>query len=161
MLLRFIALFLCLLHVFPSLHGQTRTAFAFTGKVVKIVDGDTFDILDSLNKVSRIRMNGIDAPEKKQAFGQQSKDMLGRWCFAKTVQIKVYSKDKNGRSIADSYINGRSLSLLMIQEGMAWHFKKYSKDTVLAKAEINARAARKGLWTDPAPVPPWQYRASR
>jgi endonuclease YncB( thermonuclease family) len=133
----------------------------FTGKVVKIVDGDTFDILDSLNKVSRIRMNGIDAPEKKQAYGQKSKEMLGKWCFAKTVLVKVYSKDRNGRLIADSYVNGRSLSLIMIEEGMAWHFKKYSNDTLLATAEIHARTAKKGLWYDPAPIAPWQYRSVR
>jgi endonuclease YncB( thermonuclease family) len=139
----------------------SSTAQQFHAKVVKIVDGDTYDVVDSMQKLSRVRMNGIDAPEKKQAFGQRSKDILGRWCFNKTVLVKVYSKDRNGRFIADSYINGKSLSLIMVEEGMAWHFKKYSKDTVLANAELKARAAKKGLWADGNAVPPWQYRAMR
>ena len=139
----------------------SSTAQSFRGKVVKIVDGDTYDVVDSLQKLSRIRMNGIDAPEKKQAYGQRSKDLLGRLCFGKTVLIKVYSKDRNGRLIADSYINGQSLSLVMVEEGMAWHFKKYSKDPVLAQAETRARAAKKGLWADGNALPPWQFRAMR
>ena len=103
-------------------------------------------------------MNGIDAPEKGQAFGQNSKDELGRWCFSKTILVKVYSKDRNGRLIADGYVNGKSLSLIMIEKGAAWHFKKYSSDTTLSNAENIARARKLGLWSDIHPVAPWDYR---
>ena len=131
----------------------------YHAKVIKIVDGDTYDVIDSVNKVSRIRMNGIDAPEKGQAFGQKAKEELGRWCFSKNIFVKVYGKDRNGRLIADGYIDGRSLSLVMIQQGFAWHFLKYSSDTTLADAEKKARAARIGLWADVKPIAPWEYRA--
>jgi endonuclease YncB( thermonuclease family) len=133
----------------------------FSAKVVKILDGDTFDVLDSVNRVSRIRMNGIDAPEKKQAYGSKSRETLSNLCFGKKIKVRVYSLDRNKRLIADSYINGRSLSHTMVAEGMAWHFRKYSSDTSLAHAEALARAARRGLWADASPQAPWDYRASR
>ena len=133
----------------------------FSGKVVRIVDGDTFEVLDSVNRVSKIRMNGIDAPEKKQAFGTRSRETLASLCFGRRIRVRVYSKDRNGRLIADTYLDNRSLSLIMVSEGMAWHFKKYSTDNELAQAELRARAARRGLWADPAPMAPWDYRRMR
>lgn len=133
----------------------------FHGKVVRIVDGDTFEVLDSVNRVSKIRMNGIDAPEKKQAYGSKSRETLASLCFGKRIRVRVYSKDRNGRLIADTYLDNRSLSLVMVSEGMAWHFKKYSSDKELAQAEIRARSARRGLWQDPSPQAPWDYRRMR
>jgi micrococcal nuclease len=133
----------------------------FSAKVIRIVDGDTFEVLDSDNRVSKIRMNGIDAPEKKQAYGTRSREAISALCFGKQIRVRVYSKDRNGRLIADTYLDNRSLSLIMVSEGMAWHFKKYSSDTELAQAELRARAARRGLWADPAPQAPWDYRRMR
>jgi micrococcal nuclease len=147
-----------LLFLFILLSAGQLSAQNFYAKVVKIVDGDTYDVLDSISRVSRIRMNGIDAPEKGQAFGQNSKDELGRWCFSKTILVKVYSKDRNGRLIADGYVNGKSLSLIMIEKGAAWHFKKYSSDTTLSNAENIARARKLGLWAEVHPTAPWEYR---
>jgi micrococcal nuclease len=132
-----------------------------TGKVVKVVDGDTFDVLDSSFKTIRIRMNGIDAPEKKQAFGEASRKKLAALCAGKLVRIVKYSTDRNKRWIADSYVDGISLSHQMIQEGMAWHFVKYSSDTTLARLEQQARAKKIGLWSDPHAIAPWDYRNKR
>jgi endonuclease YncB( thermonuclease family) len=132
-----------------------------TGKVVKVVDGDTFDVLDSSFKTIRIRMNGIDAPEKKQAFGEASRKQLASLCAGKLVRIVKYSTDRNKRWIADSYVDGISLSHRIIEEGMAWHFVKYSSDTTLARLEQQARAKKIGLWSDPHAIAPWDYRSKR
>jgi micrococcal nuclease len=144
-----------------SSHTQTRGG-SLEGRVVKIVDGDTYDLLAPTKKVYRIRMNGIDAPEKGQAYGKKAKDYLGQLCFNQNIRVRWYSKDRNGRFIADGYLkNGRSLSLEMIRAGYAWHFKKYSSDTILSDAEIKAKQNKLGLWVDPHPIAPWDKRAHR
>ena len=151
--------FFILLSLYPD--AQTRGG-RMEGRVVKIVDGDTYDLLTPDNIVLRIRMNGIDAPEKGQAYGQKAKEYLGQLCFKQTISVQWYSKDRNGRYIADGYLpDGRSLSLEMIRAGYAWHFKKYSSDTVLSNAEIKARKQLLGLWADPNPEAPWIKRARR
>ncbi len=134
----------------------------FNGKVIKIVDGDTYDVLTSDFKTIRIRMNGIDAPEKKQAYGTRSKDYLGSLCFGKTIRIVPMSYDRNKRLIADSFTDaGLNLSREMVRSGLAWHFKKYSKDKNLSDDEDHARKKRAGLWADNEPVAPWDFRIKR
>jgi endonuclease YncB( thermonuclease family) len=151
--------FIILLSLYPD--AQTRGG-RMEGRVVKILDGDTYDLLVSDEQVFRIRMNGIDAPEKGQAYGQKAKEYLGQLCFKQTIRVQWYSKDRNGRYIADSYLpDGRSLSLEMIRAGYAWHFKKYSGDTILSNAEIKARQQHIGLWVDTKPETPWDYRLKR
>lgn len=152
MLLLIIALFAFFHHPAPV---------TVTGKVIKVVDGDTFDILDSSFKTIRIRMNGIDAPEKKQAFGEASRKQLASLCAGKVVRIVKYSTDRNKRWIADSYVDGISLSHRMVEEGMAWHFIKYSSDTTLARLQQQARAKKIGLWSDPHAIAPWDFRNKR
>ena len=148
--------------VYPALTRSQQLPKPFYGKVIKIVDGDTYDILTSDYRTIRIRMNGIDAPEKKQAFGQKSKDYLGSLCFGKEVQIKPRNYDRNKRLIADSYTpDNKDLSREMVRAGYAWHFKKYSKDKNLADDENHARSNRAGLWADNEPVAPWEFRSKR
>jgi endonuclease YncB( thermonuclease family) len=146
-----------------SAASQNKTGLAsFNGKVIKIVDGDTYDVLTSDYKTIRIRMNGIDAPEKKQPFGQKSKDHLAGLCFGKTVLVKPHSYDRNKRLIADTYTtDNKDLSREMVRSGFAWHFKKYSKDKKLADDENHARSTRSGLWADNEPVAPWEFRSKR
>lgn len=137
----------------------TTVKAALSGKVVKIVDGDTFDILLDDLTTKRIRMEGIDAPERKMAFYQVSKDYLGKLCFQQVVRIEQTSTDRYGRTVAKTYLaNGSELGLLMIEAGYAWHFKKYSSDRQLAKAEIKARNNKTGLWVDVLPIAPWEWR---
>jgi micrococcal nuclease len=148
--------------VYPFLARTQQLPKPFNGKVIKIVDGDTYDVLTSDYKTIRIRMNGIDAPEKKQAFGQKSKDYLGGLCFGKTVLVKPKSYDRNKRLIADTYTpDNKDLSREMVRAGYAWHFKKYSKDKNLADDENHARSVRAGLWTDNQPIAPWDFRSKR
>lgn len=145
-----------------GLHIPNPLPAPFNGKVIKIVDGDTYDVLTSDFKTIRIRMNGIDAPEKKQAFGTKSKDYLGSLCFGKTVKIVPISYDRNKRLIADSFTDrDLNLSRAMLRSGFAWHFKKYSKDKKMADDEDHARKIRAGLWADTEPIAPWLFRSRR
>jgi len=126
--------------------------------VIKIVDGDTYDILIN-GKQLRIRMDGIDAPERGQPYSKISKEYLGRLCDGETIRLEIKSKDRFGRTVAKSWVSGnRELGAEMIRAGMAWHFKKYSDDLRLGKLEQQARRERVGLWADPKPIAPWDYR---
>jgi micrococcal nuclease len=129
------------------------------GRIIGIVDGDTYDILVGGNKTVRIRMEGIDAPEKGMPFYKVSKQYLADLCFGKYVRLEINDTDSRGRKIAFTYLdNGKELSHEMIKAGLAWHFKKYNNDADLANLEVQARAARVGLWIDHSPMPPWKNR---
>lgn len=131
-------------------------------KVIGIKDGDTVEIL--LNGVGQsVRLLHIDAPEKKQPYGMAAKGVLSDFCYGKEVALEgKVSKDRNGRLLA-VLITRKNINVnaSMIVSGYAWHFKKYSKDPYYAGLEKQARKERVGLWADPNPVPPWEYRASR
>jgi micrococcal nuclease len=130
-----------------------------TGKVISIIDGDTYDILLAGNKKVRIRMEGIDAPEKGMPFYKIAKRYLGELCLDKNIRLEITGKDNHGRTLAFSYLpDGTELSHEMIRAGWAWHFKKYSSDSVLSRLEIEARISRIGLWVDDHPMPPWDNR---
>jgi endonuclease YncB( thermonuclease family) len=129
-----------------------------TGKVIKIIDGDTFDMLTKEKNTLRIRMNGIDCPERKQDFYQSAKNALAGYIFNKEVKLFITGRDRSKRIIATVYCNGENINLAMIKNGYAWHYKKYSTDSVYAEAEQQARFARKGLWRMEHPVAPWNFR---
>ena len=140
-------------------HKDIAAKAVFSGKVIKIVDGDTYDILLANNTTKRIRMEGIDTPERGMAFYTVAKNYLGSLCFGKTVSVMQTDTDRYGRTIAKSYlINGTELGLLMVEAGYAWHFKKYSTDEELSTAELSAREKQLGLWVDKNPVAPWDWR---
>ena len=128
------------------------------GKVVSIADGDTITVLDENKKQNKVRLNGIDAPEKKQAFGAKGKARLGELVAGKDVVVEWKEKDKYGGIVGQVYQGSLDVNLQMVKEGLAWHYKKYSKATDLGKAEAEAKAGKKGLWADPNPVPPWEFR---
>ena len=138
---------------------------AFEGKAVHIADGDTFDLLTDDTVKIRIRMQGIDAPEKAQAFGQVAKDNLGRLLKDSRIKIVVANKDRYGRAVCEVYaLRGASqhwINRQMIADGLAWHYTQYSKSPELAAAEQQARAQKRGLWADPQAVAPWEYRARK
>jgi len=132
------------------------------GKVIGIVDGDTFDLLDDSNKTYRIRMEGIDAPEKGMPFYQVSKKHLGSLCFGQRVALQITQTESGNRKIGFTYLSsGNELSHEMIRAGLAWHFVKYNSDRDLAALEEEARKERMGLWKDPNPLPPWEIRKIR
>jgi endonuclease YncB( thermonuclease family) len=145
--------------------GQRANRFVskdlLSGKVIGIIDGDTYDLLISGNQKIRIRMEGIDAPEKGMPFSKVSKSYLGSLCFNKIVRISITGKDSNNRYIGFTYLeDGTELSHEMIKAGLAWHFKKYNNDPDLAQLENEARNSKKGLWKDNNPISPWEIRSS-
>jgi endonuclease YncB( thermonuclease family)/methylphosphotriester-DNA--protein-cysteine methyltransferase len=145
--------------------AQSRNAHPnIEGKVVKVSDGDTITVLDKENRQHKIRFQGIDAPESKQEFGQVSKENLARMIMGKEVEV-VWSKlDKYGRTVGKVLLDGRDINIEQVKAGLAWHYKKYSDEQppedriTYAAAETEARAARRGLWQDPNPTPPGEWR---
>lgn len=134
------------------------------GKVVAIADGDTLTVLDSKNQQYKIRLAGIDAPEKSQPFGARSKENLSSLVFGKPVTIDWSKTDKYGRTIGKVIVAGRDVNLLQVRAGLAWHYKAYENEqsptdrTLYAQSETEARARHAGLWQDTDPIPPWDYR---
>jgi len=131
----------------------------FTGPALAVLDGDTIEVLHN-NHPERIRLSGIDCPEKGQAFGQKAKHAASALAFGKNVTIQTHGKDKYGRTIADVLLpDGLNLNQELVKQGWCWWYRKYAPgDTVLEELETEAREARKGLWADPQPVPPWEWR---
>jgi endonuclease YncB( thermonuclease family) len=141
--------------------GVTQT---LAGRVVAIVDGDTITLLDSANTQHRIRLEGIDAPESHQAFGEQSRLSLSEMIFGKDVSVSYQKVDQYGRLVAKIILEGKDINLEQVKAGMAWHYKFYEDEQTpedrdaYAKAEAEARTARRGLWQDPNPTEPYQFR---
>ncbi|HEX8774682.1 MAG TPA: thermonuclease family protein [Pyrinomonadaceae bacterium] len=135
------------------------------GKVVKVSDGDTITVLDRENNQHKIRFQGIDAPESKQAFGQASKENLSNMIFGKEVKVVWSKTDKYGRTVGKILLDGRDINIEQIKAGYAWHYKSYEREqppedrVSYAAAEQDARAAKRGLWQDPNPTPPGEWRA--
>jgi endonuclease YncB( thermonuclease family) len=128
------------------------------GKVVSIADGDTITVLDVDKVQHKIRLQGIDAPEKKQAFGTKSQELLTEKIAGHDVVIEWKDKDRYGRILGEVMLGRRHINLEMVQEGMAWHYVQYSKSKELASAEQNARQGNRGVWADKDPIPPWEFR---
>jgi len=128
-----------------------------------VSDGDTISVLRDGAPV-RVRLAGIDAPEKAQAFGAKAKARLSDLAFGRTVTILVRDKDLYGRTVGTVLVFGRDLNQALLQEGFAWFFERYQRSlgpdlaNQYREAADEARRARRGLWADPRPVPPWDWR---
>ena len=155
---RFLLLLATLLVAIPSV------ADTLQGRVVGIADGDTVTVLDATNKQWKIRLKGIDAPEKKQAFGNKSKQHLSDLVFNKQVTVEYSKKDKYGRTLGKIIVDGFDANLEQVRAGMAWHYKKYQNEQTMedrfiyTDAEILARTEKRGLWVDKEPIAPWEFR---
>lgn len=143
---------------FPAL------AESLSGRVVKVTDGDTITVLDASKQQHKIRLNGIDAPELKQAYGQASRKHLAGIVAGKPVTVEWHKHDKYQRIVGKVLQNGQDVCLEQIKAGMAWHYKKYEKEqppedrVSYAAAEDEARTAHRALWKDANPMPPWEWR---
>lgn len=144
------------------------SAAELIGRVVGVTDGDTLTVIDQEKRTHKIRLTGIDAPEKRQAFGQRSKQGLSDAVFDHTVTVDWSKRDRYGRLIGKILLhNGADVNLRQIELGLAWHYKAYEQEQVsqdrqaYAMAERQARQIRAGLWSDPQPTPPWEYRRRR
>ena len=129
----------------------------FTGKVVGVADGDTITVLKEKEQ-AKVRLAKIDAPEKAQPFGSRSKQSLFDLVHGKEVLVVEQGKDKYKRTIGRVYQGDVDVSAEQVKQGMAWVYRKYSKDVSLLPLENEARVQRLGLWADVEPVPPWEWR---
>ena len=150
--LRFGLLLLCLAGS-SSLRAET-----LSGRIVGVADGDTVTLLDSQKGLTKIRLHQIDAPEKKQDFGQRSKQSLSELIYGKTVKVDVADIDKYGRTVGKIWSGAMDINLEQVKRGMAWVYEKYAEEPAYFAAERTARMNRTGLWNQPNPTPPWEYR---
>jgi endonuclease YncB( thermonuclease family) len=128
-------------------------------RVVGVKDGDTVVLLTAAKEEITVRLSEIDAPERKQAFGTVSRTFLSDLIFGKEVKLEKLGTDRYGRTLGFIYLrNGTNVNLEMVKNGMAWQYEKYSKSAVLKKAQASAKSMKVGLWRDPYPVAPWEFR---
>lgn len=158
---RFCALLLVCMAGFcfaPRVHGDEP----LRGKIVAVTDGDTVKILVGTT-MTKVRLWGIDAPEHAQAFGERSKQSLGELCFAKDAEVTSRGTDRYGRTLGVIRVGKLDVNLEQVRRGLAWWYQHYAPQAQdLREAELAARSAKRGLWVDPVPVPPWEFRrASR
>ena len=132
--------------------------FSQTGKVINIKDGDTVVILDENFNKYTVRIADIDCPEKKQPFGTKAKQFTSKEILGKTVEIKIKNFDKYGRTVGYILYENKNLSLELLKNGLAWHYKYYSKDKAMSLLENEAKKNKIGLWIQKNPINPYKWR---
>lgn len=139
-------------------------ALTLMGQVVRVADGDTVTVQDAAQQTYKVRLAGIDAPEKNQAFGERSKQSLHDLVHGKTVQLDSHKRDRYGRHVGILRIDSIDVNLLQVQRGMAWHYTAYAREQAeqdqqsYSAAEQGARQAKLGLWADSTALEPWAWR---
>ena len=150
-----------------SLLASTAYSDTLTGRVVGISDGDTLTLLDESRKQHKIRLAGIDTPEKGQPFGEYCKKSLSDLAYNRIVTIESNKLDHYGRFIGKVLVDGQDVNLEQVRRGCGWHYKKYQNEQSLEDrlsynaAEESARAGGQGLCADRDPVPPWEWRKAQ
>lgn len=155
--------------MFVALATLTTASCADTlrGRVVGIADGDTLTLLDSTNTQHKIRLSGIDSPERGQPFGQVCKKSLSDLAYDRVAEVMSNKLDRYGRVVGKVLVDGQDVNLEQVRRGCGWHYKKYQNEQMLEDrrsydaAEGSARANRVGVWADLAPTPPWEWRKAR
>ena len=149
---------------FLVLLSLAASADSLTDKVVKVADGDSITVLENTNTQHRIRLQGIDAPERNQPYGNASRKHLASLVAGKTVTVKWAKRDRYRRIVGFVLVDGKDINLVQLKAGMAWFYRYYQKELsrenrkLYAQAEDEARANKTGLWQDKNPMPPWEYR---
>jgi endonuclease YncB( thermonuclease family) len=159
---RLLVAVLLALATFAGAHAET-----ITGTVVSIADGDTLTLLDATRTQHKIRLAGIDAPEKAQPYGNVSRQNLGKLAFQKRADAECGKRDRYGRWVCTVYVSGKDVNLAQLEAGLAWWYRKYAPEqspgqrAAYEAAEAAAHAGRVGLWQDNNPVPPWEWRRNQ
>lgn len=142
----------------------TVQADTLTGRIVSVADGDTITLLDSANRQHRIRLAGIDAPERTQDFGQKSKTSLSAMTINQNAAAHCRKRDRYQREVCVVTVDGKDVGLEQIRAGMAWWYQDYAREQTAkerddyAQAEFQAKIRRFGLWNSKNPTPPWEWR---
>ncbi|MGZ5030776.1 MAG: thermonuclease family protein [Methylobacter sp.] len=150
-----------LLFIILVLNATFTWSETLEGLVVSVHDGDTVTLLVSGNKQVKIRLAQIDAPESDQAFGQRSKQSLSGMVFNQNIRVQKETTDKYGRTVGTLFVDGLDVNREQVKRGMAWVYRQYLHDQSLLQVESEARKAKEGLWSEPNPTPPWEYRHSK
>jgi endonuclease YncB( thermonuclease family) len=151
-------LFLIFLLIFPCL------TWAWSGKVVGIADGDTITALREGNQQVKIRLYGIDCPERYQPFSRKAKQFISEMVFGKEVEVEPVDIDRYNRLVALVTVSERLVNEELLNAGFAWVYTRYCVRPICEKwraLESEAREARRGLWADPNPIPPWEFRRKK
>lgn len=130
------------------------------GRIVRILDGDTLEVLSDTGALTRVRLEGIDAPEKTQPFGQRSRQALTKMTAGKVVHISGNKHDRYGRLLGTIWYESTDINAVQVKTGMAWAYRYQEKAVIPAYADLEAEArkSRAGLWVEPAQVEPWRWR---
>jgi endonuclease YncB( thermonuclease family) len=150
---------LLLLSSLASYRNANSQTAAFTGKVVGVSDGDTIKVMREGQAV-KVRLHGIDCPEKGQSFGTRAKRFTSDMAFAKEVIVRVKTTDRYGRIVGVVILpGGKNLNWELVDAGLAWWYRRYAPDDgMLERLEAEARETKRGLWGDNNPIPPWEWR---
>lgn len=147
-----------------ALLASPGQAEIISGRVVHVADGDTITVLDASKTQHKVRLAGIDAPEKSQAYGQQSRDSLAELVANRTVIVETHKKDRYGRQVGKVLVNGKDINIEQVLRGMAWFYRDYAGELTSVdqqayeRAEAEAAEFHRGLWAEKRPVPPWEFR---
>lgn len=132
--------------------------YTLQGKIISVADGDTCTLLDSSNTQHKIRLEGVDAPEKKQPFGQDAKAALSKMVFGKDVSVRVSKREKWGRELGDVTVDKIDVNGSLVRYGHCWVYRAYPHRKELEQYEAEAKSAKRGLWAAEKQIPPWDYR---
>lgn len=138
----------------------SRPSEACVGQVVGVTDGDTIKVLCE-GIQTKVRLNQIDAPERGQPFGSKAKEGLSNLVFGRTVRLEVVDTDRYGRAVATVWLGETDANREMVRRGLAWIYRKYLRDPTLIEVEAEAKSSGRGLWADPNPIPPWEFRKTK
>ena len=136
-------------------------SWAWSGMVVGVSDGDTIKVMGAHNKQVNIRLYGIDTPERGQAFSKRARQFTSKLVYGKVVEVKVMDTDRYGRTVAMIYVDKTLLNEELVKAGLAWVYWKYCHHPICESwknFQIGARMDKRGLWVDPNPIPPWEFR---
>lgn len=159
--LGFLSFWVLLLAASPVVQAES-----LRGRVTAVADGDTVTLVDGEQIRHKIRLAGIDAPEARQPYGQLARRSLSEMVEGRWVQVYYDKSDRYGRLVGKIELEGRDINLEQLRRGLAWHYKKYQNEQSLsdqqayAAAQEQAQSDQRGLWREPQPQPPWDYRAS-
>ncbi len=126
--------------------------------VIRIIDGDTVEVMGEGTKPFKVRLMGIDAPERRQPYGKKSKQVLSDLVYKKIVRLVGSKQDRYGRTLARLYVGEVDVCAAMVESGAAWVYRRYTSDPILYEAEELAKENKRGLWAFPDPMSPWQWR---
>lgn len=131
------------------------------GRIIKVTDGDTVTLLAKNNKKIKVRLYGIDCPEKAQEYGKEATNYLSSAINNKNVKVEVINKDRYQRSVGVIWLGDSNINLNILKQGLAWHYKQYDKSQAYADAEKIAQKSKKNIWSTKNPTAPWEFRKNK